>query len=61
MEQPSICKFREPPSIVNVYGLQRWEDHQDRAGGGWNPPGRSIFQAEARVPPRGVPVDLDGR
>jgi len=61
MEQPSRCKFREPPSTVNVYDLQRLEDRQDRAGGGWNPPGRSIFLAWIQIPGHDVSVDLDGR
>ena len=60
MEQPLRCKFREPPSTVNVSDFQRWEDRQDRAGCGLNLPGRSILQAGVRIP-QGVPIDLDGR
>ena len=32
MEQPSRCKFRGPPSTVN---LQREEDRRGPADGGW--------------------------
>ena len=60
MEQPSRCKFREPPSTVNVVDPQRQGGRRGPAGDGWRPRRRPVSQVGVRIFPRGVPIDLAG-
>ena len=58
MEQPSRCKFREPPSTVNVVDPQCQEDRRGPADDGWHPRNRQVLQVGVQIFPRGVPIDL---